>query len=213
MYKEIDFSNIIAVSNRSLSRLPYLEQVERICSFHPKAFLLREKDLPEEEYLELAREVNKICVRHGVALIPHFYPEAAESLGLDVVHLPLWKLKTVREAENTRTAEDARAAEAASLDTDTAYLHFRIGVSVHSAEEAREAVRLGASYLTAGHVFLTDCKKGLPARGLDFLREVCEAVPVPVYGIGGIHLDAEQIGAVLRQGAAGVCIMSGMMRM
>ena len=88
----------------------------------------------------------------------------------------------------------------------------QIGVSVHSAEEAREAVRLGASYLTAGHVFATDCKKGVPPRGLEFLKEICELAPVPVYGIGGIRLDTEQIREVLAQGAAGACIMSQMMR-
>ena len=72
MHEEIDFSKIIAVSNRHLSRLPYLEQVERICCFHPKAFLLREKDLPPEDYLKLTGEVKAICERHKVLLIPHF---------------------------------------------------------------------------------------------------------------------------------------------
>ena len=48
MYEGIDFTKVIAVSNRHLSRLPYLAQVERILRLHPKAFLLREKDLGEE---------------------------------------------------------------------------------------------------------------------------------------------------------------------
>ena len=43
MYEGIDFTKVIAVSNRHLSRLPYLAQVERILRLHPKAFLLREK--------------------------------------------------------------------------------------------------------------------------------------------------------------------------
>lgn len=54
MYNEIDFSKVIAVSNRHLTRLPYLDQVERICSFQPRAFLLREKDLPVKDYLNLS---------------------------------------------------------------------------------------------------------------------------------------------------------------
>ena len=49
MYNEIDFSKVIAVSNRHLTRLPYLDQLERICSFQPRAFLLREKDLPVKD--------------------------------------------------------------------------------------------------------------------------------------------------------------------
>ena len=55
-----------------------------------------------------------------------------------------------------------------------------------------EAERLGAAYVTAGHIFTTDCKKGLPPRGLDFLKNVCDAVTIPVYGIVGIKFDPHQ---------------------
>ena len=61
MYEGIDFTKVIAVSNRHLSRLPYLAQVERILRLHPKAFLLREKDLGEEEYRKLAQQVKELC--------------------------------------------------------------------------------------------------------------------------------------------------------
>ena len=47
--KESTWSHIIAVTNRRLSARPYLEQIERICSRHPRALLVREKDLTEEE--------------------------------------------------------------------------------------------------------------------------------------------------------------------
>ena len=82
-----------------------------------------------------------------------------------------------------------------------------------SVEEAVEAVSLGASYVTAGHIFATDCKKGLPPRGLSFLKEVCETVSIPVYAIGGITFDKTQWNALKEQGASGACIMSGMMKL
>ena len=47
--------------------------------------------------------------------------------------------------------------------------------------------------MTAGHVYVTDCKKGLPPRGLEFLKEVCTKVTIPVYAIGGIHAGTGQI--------------------
>ena len=134
-------------------------------------------------------QVKKLCDQYQVELIPHFYPATAEALGCGAVHLPLWKYR----------------------ETSDLY-GLRVGVSVHAVEEAKEAVGLGASYLTAGHVFATDCKKGLAPRGLPFLKEVCDVAKVPVYGIGGIGPDPEQIRQTLEQGAAGVCIMSGMMR-
>lgn len=87
---------------------------------------------------------------------------------------------------------------------------FRIiGASCHSPEEAAEAQRLGCSYVTAGHVFATDCKKGMEPRGLRFLKEVCDAVTIPVYGIGGI--GPGNISQVRETGAAGACVMSRLM--
>ncbi|MFQ9412022.1 MAG: thiamine phosphate synthase [Evtepia gabavorous] len=52
-----------------------------------------------------------------------------------------------------------------------------LGTSCHSVAEALEAQALGATYLLAGHIFDTSCKPGLPGRGLDFLAQVCAAVP------------------------------------
>ena len=75
-------------------------------------------------------------------MIPHFYTEAVTATGTGILHLPLWKLRDLKE-------------------NDTGCLSgIRIGVSVHSPEEAEEAASLGASYATAGHIFATDCKKG-----------------------------------------------------
>ena len=87
----------------------------------------------------------------------------------------------------------------------------KIGISIHSVEEAKEAEQLGASYLTAGHIYATDCKRGLPPRGLGFLKEVCREVSIPVYGIGGIKFDEEQWNDMKKCGAVGGCVMSGMM--
>ena len=97
-----------------------------------------------------------------------------------------------------------------------------IGTSVHSVEDAIKAKQLGTTYMTAGHIFATDCKKGLPPRGLDFLKNVCDTVQIPVYAIGGINiassesddstLNVPRLKEVMECGAAGGCIMSGMMR-
>ena len=81
-----------------------------------------------------------------------------------------------------------------------------VGASVHSVSEAKEAEKLGATCLIAGHIFSTDCKKDVPPRGLIFLKEVCESVDIPVFGIGGIA--KENASDVLMTGAKGMCIMS-----
>ena len=87
----------------------------------------------------------------------------------------------------------------------------RLGISVHSVEEAVRAQQLGADFLMAGHIFPTGCKPGLPPRGLEFLQQVCQAVTIPVYAIGGITPDNAPL--AIQAGAEGVCIMSGAMQL
>lgn len=186
------FDSVIAVTNRKLCNRPFTEQLERVCRHHPRALILREKDLSEHEYELLAEQVLEICRTHDVPCILHTYTEVARRLGCSRIHLPLPLFRT----------------EASSLGDFSL-----VGTSVHSVEDAIEAEKLGASYLTAGHIYVTDCKKGLPPRGTGFLREVCLQVSVPVYAIGGIHLDENQMKEIIDSGAAGGCIMSGMMQL
>lgn len=186
------FDSVIAVTNRKLCNRPFTEQLERVCRHHPRALILREKDLSEHEYELLAEQVLEICRTHDVPCILHTYTAVARRLGCSRIHLPLPLFRT----------------EASSLGDFSL-----VGTSVHSVEDAIEAEKLGASYLTAGHIYVTDCKKGLPPRGTGFLREVCLQVSVPVYAIGGIHPDENQMKEIIDCGAAGGCIMSGMMRL
>ena len=182
---------IIAVSNRKLCNRPFLEQIERVCKIHPEAVILREKDLTEEEYRALAKEVMEICSHYQVPCILHKFWKAAVEMECTEVHLPLPAFRILTDEEKNKFT--------------------KIGISIHSVEEAKEAEQLGAFYLTAGHVYATDCKKGLPPRGLDFLEEICKTVSIPVYGIGGVRFDEKQWKDMERCGAAGGCIMSGMM--
>lgn len=184
------FRHIIAVTNRHLAAHPLPQQVERVCRYHPKAVILREKDLPEEEYSVLAREIMDICKAHRVPCILHTYLTTARELDCPAIHLPLPLLRE-------------HASDLHSFAV--------IGTSVHSIEDALEAGRLGATYVTAGHIYATDCKKGIPPRGTEFLREVCHTISLPAYAIGGIKPDSGQIAEVLSCGAAGGCVMSGMM--
>mgnify|MGYP000441006878 CR=1 FL=1 len=73
MYKENQeyCENVIAVSNRHLCKRPFLEQIKIVCEWHPKALILREKDLTEEKYEELAKVVIKLCEKAGTTLILH----------------------------------------------------------------------------------------------------------------------------------------------
>ena len=166
------YEKMIAVTNRHLIRESnenekinagtdwseaYIKQLACVASLHPKAMVLREKDLTEEKYEELAKAVIRLCEKEGTTLILHRFPEVVEHLGYDKLHLPLEMLKTMGRTDGLTL----------------------LGTSVHSVEDAKEAEHLGVDYIFAGNIFETDCKKGLPGRGLEFLENVCKAVNIP----------------------------------
>lgn len=182
----------ICVTNRALCKGDFLLRIQKIAeSDVADAILLREKDLSDEDYYTLAAEVLSICDEYKKRCILHqFYPVAME-LGCREIHLPLPVLQEMRGKEKARE------------------FFTTVGTSVHSMKQAKLATHLQVNYMTAGHIFETDCKKGLPGRGLSFLEKITEQVENPVFGIGGITL--ENANEVTRAGAAGVCIMSGFM--
>ena len=193
MYENM-YEKMIAVTNRHLvlendTDGAYLKQLTYVASLHPKAMVLREKDLTEEKYEELAKVVIKLCEKAGTTLILHRFPEVVHHLGYDKLHLPLEMLKTIGRPEGLTL----------------------LGTSIHSVEDAKEAGRLGADYVFAGNIYETECKAGLAGRGLAFLKEVCDNTCLPVYAIGGMTPD--RLPGVLEAGAKGACMMSGFMKL
>ncbi len=182
---------IICITNRHLVPGDFLERIEQIAALKAvDALILREKDLSEEEYRKLAGEVLLICGKYGKTCILHTFVKAAMDLGYNKIHLPWPAFLDLNEKQRN---------------------FFRLtGVSTHAPDEAGKAERLGASYVTASHIFPTACKEGLAPRGLSYLRETVSAVKIPVYALGGIHPD--NAASCLDAGAAGVCMMSEFMK-
>lgn len=133
----------------------FFARISKIAAARPAAVILREKDLSEKEYKELAKKVLKICREQKTACILHSFPETALELGCGSLHLPLPVLMEMNDSQRQKFPV--------------------LGASCHSVEDAVLAERLGCTYITAGHIFDTDCKKGLPGRGLEFLKTYAQA--------------------------------------
>ena len=181
---------LICITNRQLCQDDFLTRIEEISRFKPKAILLREKDLSSDEYEKIAKPVMNICKNEGVLCILHNFVETAIKLEAEAIHMTFQALRIM-------TAEQKNKFQL-------------IGASCHSAEEARKAEIFGCNYIIAGHIFDTLSKKNLPARGLDFFKEIINNVTIPVYAIGGINAD--NVSEVINAGAKGVCMMSGPMQ-
>jgi thiamine-phosphate pyrophosphorylase len=178
--------NVVCISNRKLCHDDFLARLESISHSGVESIYLREKDLPQGEYQALLENILKACTCDVYAVQ---YVDVAKSLNVKNIHLSYRGF-----LEEYQTLENFK----------------NISVSVHSVDEAIEAQRLGATRLVTGHIFATDCKKGLPPRGLEYLRSICENVSIPVYAIGGI--TPENAHETMENGASGVCVMSLLMQ-
>lgn len=178
----------IAISNRRLCPRPLWDQV-MLLGGRIEALILREKDLQEGEYEALALKLLRVCQDQNIRLICHTFIQAARNIGCDSIHLPL-PLLMERQHQLTDFA--------------------LIGASVHSLEEAKAAQKAGAHYVTAGNIYETDCKRGLPGKGTGLLKEIRQETFLDVYALGGIT-DANE-GEIKMAGAQGACRMSGYMK-
>ena len=80
-----------------------------------------------------------------------------------------------------------------------------LGKTTHNLEQARQAIKDGADYISVGPVYATPTKPGRPAVGLEYVREAAGHVDIPFVAIGGI--DLSNIDDVLASGAKTVGVV------
>ena len=195
------------ISNRKLCENKNLErQIEKIFLAYEKkiilknfeiiALTLREKDLNKNEYLKLIEKIYPICQKYRINLILHqnYDLNLDEKYDIEGIHLSYSIFKSLNQ----------------NIKAELIKKYKRIGVSIHSLDEAKEAESLGASYVIAGHIFETDCKKGLEPRGLKFVEDLSSTLSIPIFAIGGI--DEKNSQSVINSGAFSICMMSTLMK-
>lgn len=180
MYKKI------CITNRHLVSGDFMTRIKRILETDVDMLILREKDMSEPEYTKLASGIIRLCRDHHKKCVLHSFIGAAKELSFKNIHLSM-------------------QAFCDMTDEDRAFFDI-IGVSTHTVEEAILAEKLGASYITASHIFPTECKKDLSPKGLKYLKEAAASVDIDVYALGGIN--AENAAACIAAGADGICMMS-----
>lgn len=195
------------ISNRKLCENENLEkQIEKIFSAYQRkiilenfeivALTLREKDLNKNKYLKLVEKIYPICQKYRIDLILH----QNYDLRLD----NKYNIKGLHLSYNTFKSLNKNIRE------ELIKKYKKIGVSIHSINEAKEVEMLGANYVVVGHIFKTDCKKDLEPRGLEFIQELSSALIIPIFAIGGINQENSHL--VINSGAFGVCMMSSLMK-
>ena len=195
------------ITNRKLCENENLEkQIKKIFSAYEKkiilknfeivALTLREKDLDKNEYLNLVKKIYPICEKYRIDLILHqnYDLNLDEKYKIEGLHLSYEIFKSLNK----------------NIREELIKKYKRIGISIHSLDEAKEVESLGANYVIAGHIFETDCKKGLEPRGLKFVENLSSVLTIPIFAIGGI--DEKNSQSVIDSGAFGLCMMSSLMK-
>jgi thiamine-phosphate pyrophosphorylase len=174
---------IVDVATLARVHLSVVDVVRSVVEARPAALQLRAKDLAPREMLQLLRALHPICRTAGVPLFANDRADLAALAGCEGVHVG---------QEDLPVATIRRIAPA-----------LRIGISTHTAEQAKRALSDRPDYIALGHIFETLSKpQADQVVGLETLRAVAAACPIPVVAIGGINLErAREIGRATHLGA------------
>ena len=149
---------------------------------------VREKDVPSRAYIERLLLVRPLLRECSIPLFVNDRVDVALAVEADGVHLGQTDMPLVL----------ARRIAAGRL---------MVGVSCETVQDATDAERGGADYVSVSPVFVTPTKTDTaPALGLDGVRAIRRAIHLPVVAIGGI--SAANAADVIRAGADGICVVS-----
>jgi thiamine-phosphate pyrophosphorylase len=182
---------LLVITDRQQARLSLTQVVAAALTAGCRWVSLREKDLPDDEQVALARSLLPIARRHDARLMLHGDAELAKECGTDGVHLSA--------GGDPIVARKILGAEKL------------IGVSLHTVTEAETIDPGVVDYAIAGPAFETPSKPGYgPEIGRKGLAEIAAAARVPIIAIGGLNVT--RAAEVLAVGPAGIAVMGGVMR-
>lgn len=183
----VDF-RLYLITDRKQTKRPLPEAVRLALEGGARAVQLREKDLPVRELLSLAQELRTITRGFGARLFINDRVDVAVAVNADGVHLGRESMPpgAVRKIVGTK---------------------MLIGVSTHGLDEALEAEKSGADFITFGPVFhtLSKMRYGNPV-GLNSLIYVKKVVSIPIFGLGGIK--SGNLSSIFQSGAYGISLIS-----
>lgn len=159
---------LYAVTDRAwIGKHSLYEQVEAALKGGVTCVQLREKELDDKAFLAEAIEIAALCKKYEVPFFINDNVDIAIKCKADGIHVGQEDM--IASQVRQKVGED-----------------MMIGVSVHSVEEALEAVKNGADCLGVGAMFSTSTKTDVEVLPKEVLKDICETVDVPVVAIGGI---------------------------
>lgn len=191
MNRKIDTTLYFITDSTGLEQEEFLTRVEAALRGGVTLLQLREKERTTREYLELAGKVHALTKKYHVPLIIDDRLDVAMAEDTEGVHLGQSDLPIA-------TARRIWGGDKI------------VGATAKTVPQALEAYEQGADYLGVGAIYPTTTKVKTILTSTDTLRQICEAVPIPVNAIGGLNKDRLDVLAGIP--IAGVCAVSAIMK-
>jgi thiamine-phosphate pyrophosphorylase len=151
---------------------------------------LRGKNRTIDELSRLAEALLKQTAAASIPLVVNDHAEIANRVDIQAVHVG---------QEDDAIAKVRRAVNRPIV----------VGKSTHNIAQALAAEREGADYIGFGPIFATPTKPEYAPIGLGGIREVHDKISIPIFCIGGIHIDNLQ--SVIDAGAKRVVMVSALL--
>lgn len=189
--KQIDTSLYFITDSTGFTEEEFLQRTEAALQGGVTFLQIREKEKTTREYLSLAQKVHALTRQYNVPLIIDDRIDIVMAMDAEGVHL----------GQSDMPINLARKI----LGPDKI-----IGATAKTVPQALEAWQQGADYLGVGAIYPTTTKVKTVLTSTDTLRNICNAVPIPVNSIGGLNKD--NIDVLTGIPIAGICIVSAIMK-
>lgn len=178
------------IDSEALGGRSHIEVASQLIQGGAKIIQFRDKLRDKSERLSITQGLKELCSKHGVLFIVNDYIGLVLATDADGLHLGQKDLPV-------------------SVTRRLLPIDKLIGCSVNTVDQAVTAQSDGADYIAVGSIYPTSSKEGAVVVGLEGLRQIKQAVSLPLVAIGGISKD--NAAEVLAAGADAVAVISAIL--
>ncbi|MDP3880124.1 MAG: thiamine phosphate synthase [Dehalococcoidales bacterium] len=180
----------VIIDTQALKGRNPVEVARQVIAGGARTIQLRDKVLGKKELLPVARQLRDLCAERNVLFIVNDYLDVSMEVDADGLHV----------GQDDLPVKVARRL----LPIDKI-----LGGSARTLELAAAAQAEGADYIGVGSMYPTSTKETAEVVGLDRLRQMRQAISLPLVAIGGITL--ENVSKVMAAGADAVAVISAVL--
>lgn len=177
----------VIMDTQALKGRHHIEVASQVIRGGARTIQLRDKVQSKEKLLPVAKQLRTLCTEHNVLFIINDYLDVALDTDADGLHL----------------GQDDLPVQVARKLLPLGKI---LGCSTTTVEQALAAQSEGADYVAVGSIYPTPSKEATEVVGLERLRQIRQAISLPLVAIGGITKD--NASDVIAAGADSVAVIS-----